>query len=134
MELDLGKELGADDEGYASQRLTLYIPNKDKDGRKLGDVNQWTDEARQLLGQIGGGSTAYPPADGHWVDEKGEDLWEKTRIVFCYVYPDRLSAKLRELRQFVHRFGRETNQGEVVVEFDDHFWRIRHFDPPGEGG
>jgi hypothetical protein len=134
MELDLGKELGADDEGYASQRLTLYIPNKDKDGRELGDVNQWTDEARQLLGQVGGGSTAYPPADGHWVDEKGEDLWEKTRIVFCYVYPDRLRAKLRELRQFVHRFGRETNQGEVVVEFDDHFWRIRHFDPPVEGG
>ena len=44
------------------------------------------DEARKLLSHIGGGATAYPPADGNWVDEKGENLWEQTRIVFCYIF------------------------------------------------
>jgi hypothetical protein len=128
MEFDLGKELGAD-EGYSSQRLTLYIPNKDKSGGKITSVKKWIAEARELLSQIGGGATAYPPADGNWINEEGENLWEQTRIVFCYIYPDRLRAKSTELREFVHRFGRETNQGEVVVEFDGLFWRIRRFDP-----
>jgi hypothetical protein len=124
MELDLGKELGAD-EGYSSQRLTLYIPNKDRAGKKLANVKKWVDAARELLSQIGNGSTAYPLADGNWINEKGEILWEQTRIV----YPDRLGAKSTLLREFLHRFGRETNQGEVVVEFDGLFWRIKHFDP-----
>jgi len=128
MEFDLGRELGAD-EGYSNQRLTLYIPNKDKGGPQGNKLKKGIDEARKLLSQIGGGATAYPPADGNWIDEEGENLWEQTRIVFCYVYPDRLRAKSAELREFVHRFGRETNQGEVVVEFDGFFWRIRRFDP-----
>src|SRR6266446_4190195 len=110
MEFDLGRELGAD-EGYSSQRLTLYIPNKDKTGQKVTHVKKWIAEARELLSQIGGGSTAYPPADGNWINEEGENLWEQTRIVFCYIYPDRLRAKSAELREFLHRFGRETNQG-----------------------
>jgi hypothetical protein len=132
MDIELGKELGAV-EGYSSQRLTLYIPNKDKAGKRFANFGKWVDEAREVLSQIGGGSTAYPPADGTWVNEKGENLWEKTRIIFCYVYPDRLHAKVIELREFLHRFGRETNQGEVVVEFDDRFWRIKNFDPPARG-
>src|SRR5438445_7218042 len=73
MEFDLGRELGAD-EGYSSQRLTLYIPNKDKAGKKVANLKKWIDEARKLLSHIGGGATAYPPADGNWVDEKGENL------------------------------------------------------------
>src|SRR6266852_8066761 len=98
MELNLGTELGAD-EGFSSQRLTHYIPNKDKAGQKLTNVSKWVEEARELLSQIGGGATAYPPADGNWITEKGEVLWEKTRIIFCYVYPDRLDAKARDLRE-----------------------------------
>jgi hypothetical protein len=129
VDFDLGKELGAD-EGYSSQRLTLYIPNKDKAGKKLSKVKKWVDEARELLSQIGGGATAYPPADGNWINDKGENLWEQTRIVYCFVYPDRFRAQAAHLREFVHRFGRETNQGEVVIEFDNHFWRIKQFDPP----
>ena len=129
MELDLGKELGAH-EGYSSQRLTLYIPNKDKAGKKLAKLKKWVEEARELLSQIGGGATAFPPADGNWINDKGENLWEQTRIVYCFVYPDRFRAHSARLREFVHRFGRETNQGEVVVEFDDFFWRIKKFDPP----
>jgi hypothetical protein len=127
MEFDLGQQLGAD-EGYSGQRLTLYIPNKDKDGQEITNVVKWVNEARELLSQIGGGATAYPPADGNWLDEKGQNLWEQTRIVFSYVYPNRLLSRSKELRAFLHRFCRETSQGEVVVEFDDLFWRIKHFD------
>jgi hypothetical protein len=132
MDLDIGEELGADD-GYSSQRLTVFIPNKDKDGVVLADVEQWVNEARELLSEIGGDATTYPPADGNWLDEKGENLWEQTRIVYCYIYPDRFHANLNRLRNFLHCFGSATNQGEVVIEFDNRFWRIRKYaQNPGE--
>lgn len=130
MDVDLGAALGA--EGASStQRLVLYIPNKDKDGKVLEDHDQWVKQARELLSLIGGGSTTFPPADGTWIDEKGEILWEQTRMVFCFIFPDQFRARLDSLREFLHRFGRETNQGEVVVELEGEFFRIRSFDPPG---
>jgi hypothetical protein len=88
MDFDLGMALGAE-EGYSSQRLTLYLPNKDRRGKKLSRLSKWTAEARELLSQIGRGSTTFPPADGNWVDDRGMILWEQTN-------------------EFLHRFGRET--------------------------
>ena len=108
MDFDLGREIGAE-EGFFIQRLTLYLPNKDKNGLILPNTKEWIDEARELLSQIGGGATAYPPADGNWIDEAGVNLWEETRIIYCFVDPDRLRAKSGLLRDFLHRFGRETN-------------------------
>jgi len=35
---------------------------------------------------------------------------------------------LPRLREFLHRMGRETNQGEVAFEFAGRFYRIRMFD------
>src|SRR5260370_14628417 len=130
-EMDVGSELGAVGVSF-TQRLTLYIPNQDKDGQILSNQEQWVREARQLLTAIGGGATSLPPADGNWLNEAtGTVLWEQTRIVYCFILPDRFRAQIKELRSFLHRFGRETNQGEVVVEFDDRFYRIRAFDVPG---
>lgn len=127
MEFDLGAAIGAE-EGYSGQRLTLYIPNKDKDGNDVVDIEEWISEARKLLSGIGRGSTTFPPADGSWVKDNGEVLWEQTRVVYCYVYPDKLVENASFLREFLHRFGQKTNQGEVVVEFDGRFWRIRKYD------
>jgi len=56
-------------------------------------------------------------------------LWEKTTIIHTYIYPDRFEKNLKLLREFLHRFGRETNQGEVVFEFAGEFFRIREYDP-----
>ena len=130
MDIDLGAALGAEGES-STQRLVLYIPNKDKNGHELKDHQRWVREARALLSQIGGGSTTFPPADGTWIDENGKILWELTRMVFCFIFPDQFRARVSSLREFLHRFGRETNQGEVVVEVEDEFYRIRNFDPPG---
>jgi hypothetical protein len=65
MEFDLGKELGATEEP-AAQRLTLYIPNKNRAGGLIEDHEKWTAEAQELLTDIGGGATAFPPVDGTW--------------------------------------------------------------------
>jgi hypothetical protein len=41
-----------------------------------------------------------------------------------------MAANMARLREFLHRFGRETNQGKVVFEFDGNFWPIDKFDSP----
>ncbi len=131
MEFDLAKELGAREEPSA-QRLTLYVPNKDCVGNAIADHEKWTKEAQELLTEIGGGATAFPPVDGTWRKPDGNDLWEQTRIIYTYIDPDKLAANMPRLRTFLHRFGRNTNQGQVVFEFDGWFWSIDKYDPPAD--
>lgn len=120
----------------SSQQLVLYIPNKDKEGNKIKQLSKWIKEAKRVLSIIGGGQTAMPPADGTWLQKdissikelKDEDIvWEKTIIMYTYIYPDKFEKNLNSLREFLHRFGRETNQGEVVFEFDGEFFRIQKY-------
>jgi hypothetical protein len=138
VETSLVELVGAEDES-SIQQLTLYIPNKDKSGQEVPNIHGWIKEARKLLTLIGGGATALPPADGTWLspenkietltDLKDEDVvWEKTTIIYTYIKADRFLNNLRALRKFLHCFGRETNQGEVVFEFDGKFFRISDFD------
>lgn len=124
----LAKLLGASEEP-AVQVLTLYIPDKDKDGQRIKNLNRWIKEAQKVLTAIGRGSTSMPPADGTWLNpESKEIIWEKTTIMHTYIDPESFEENADLLREFLHRFGRETNQGEVVFEFDGKFYRIRRYD------
>ena len=131
MELDLGDELGATAPPSA-QRLSLYVPNKDCDGQVIAEYEAWCTEAQELLTAIGGGATAFPPVDGTWKRPDGSVLWERTTIMYTYVDAEKLTEKIGQLREFLHRFGRETNQGEVIVEFDGLLWRINAYDSTSE--
>lgn len=127
--LDLASILGSDG-GVSTQCITLYIPNKDQDGKEIPNHGAWVLEARQLLTEINRGSTALPPVGGTWLNARDEPIWEDTVIVYSFILPDPFEAGLPRLREFLHRFGRETNQGEVVFEFDGRFYRIKSYDPP----
>lgn len=131
-DLDLGKELGATG-APAAQRLTLYIPNKDREDGVIAHHARWVNEAQELLTHLGRGATALPPVDGTWEKPDGSVLWEMTRIIYTFIDPDRFAAGLPRLREFLHRFGRETNQGEVKFEFDGWIWTIAHFDAVAKG-
>lgn len=77
LEVVLAKILGAKEEP-SIQQLTLYIPNKDKNGRQIKNLNRWIKEAQKVLTSFGGGSTAMPPADGTWLNpENKKIIWEK---------------------------------------------------------
>lgn len=137
IEVDLVKIIGALKEP-SMQQLTLYIPSKDKDGEEIKHLQKWIKEAQKILTIIGEGSTTMPPADGTWLREKAVDsidelkdedmLWEKTTIIYTHISADRFGKNLKSLGEFLHRFGREANQGEVVFEFDGKFHRIQEYD------
>ena len=66
--LNLGDALGVAEDA-SIERLTLYIPSRDRDGRRF-DPRPWVDEALRLLSQIGGGGNRN--AAGRWrVAESG---------------------------------------------------------------
>lgn len=127
-EVDLVEALGAS-EAVSVQVLTLYIPDKDRGGRELGTQRKWVLEAAELLAPMGGGVTIMPSAEGGWHDgENDRIIWEHPVLVYTYIKPEPFLERLGELREFLHRLGRETNQGEVVYEFDGQFYRVTSFD------
>lgn len=52
-------------------------------------------------------------------------------IVYTYIKPERFIARLPELREFLHRFGQQTDQEVVVVELSggdgSWFFRIKEY-------
>jgi hypothetical protein len=129
-EIDIAAALGAEREA-STQVLSLYIPDRDRSGRRI-NQGLWIRKAQTILTRIGEGYTTTPPHDGGWESESGKVRREKTVIVYTYIKPDRFLARLPELREFLHRFGRETNQEVVVAELSgaegSWFFRIKNYD------
>jgi hypothetical protein len=123
----LSSLVGASEE-TSVQVLTLYIPNKDRKNQEIGNQRKWVVEAAKLLAGIGGGVTIMPPVEGGWVDPDGVIVWESPVVVYSFIKPEPFSKTVQKLREFLHRLGRETNQGEVAFEFDGWFYRITKFD------
>jgi hypothetical protein len=127
-DIDLADILGAE-EGFSTQVLTLYIPDRDRDNNEIGTQRKWVLEAADLLTRIGGGVTIMPPTEGGWYDEQNlVTIWEHPIMVYTYVKSDHFVQLLPELREFLHRMGRETNQGEIAFEYDRSFFRITKYD------
>ena len=116
---NIGYNLGAA-ESASIECLTLYIPSKDAAGKAF-DQRPWIDDTLALLSKIGGGATVPPPAEGAWLNpETGVLIKESVVLTYTYVDPDRFVAALGDVRRFAHRLGRETRQGEVIIEFANH--------------
>lgn len=125
IEIDLAEEFGA--HRVESQRFSIYVPNKDRNGAEI-DQAGWVDRFVRLLSEIGGGATIMPPVDGAWMNEETGDLiFEQPRIVYSFVRPAAFQDRLQDLVDLVKEMGRETNQGEVVFEFDGDFFVIDDF-------
>jgi hypothetical protein len=125
--IDIPAALGAD-AGVSPQCFSIYIPNKDQSGQEIGNQRKWVLEAIGLLCEINGGSSAMPPVEGAWRNDDSAIIWENPVVVYSYVRTEAFLQNLPRLREFLHRMGRETNQGEVAFEFAERFYRIRTFD------
>jgi hypothetical protein len=123
--------LGATYPVGASQ-VVLFIPDRTREDTPI-DQQHWVDEALDVMGMLFRGATAFPPGRGVWRDDErgGKLLKEQTVMVVSYVDRRILTvARLRSLRQFLHRFGRETQQGEVGVVMDSKYYGISRYDVP----
>lgn len=101
------------------RRLALYLPEKDRNGETVADIEAWITEACILLAKLNGGVTRLPPARGMWLDsENGGLIEETTHIVFSYISEGDFMQHLDVVRNFIERFRTIANQDAVAVEFD----------------
>jgi len=110
--------------------IVLFVPSQDRDGLDI-DHDAWVTRALETLGTLFRGATAYPRARGVWRDDdrQGELRYEEPTVVTCYADPAALTDTARSrLRAFLHRLGRETNQGEVGIVIGDKYYGITEFD------
>ena len=127
IDIDVAQELGADGD-TSDQQISFYIPNQDAHHNPIPDQSIWVTEALELLAEINGGATAMPPVEGAWFNDEGEIVKDQPIIVYSFIRPAAFVAAMGRIREFLHRMGRETNQGEVAFELNGVFYRIRHFD------
>lgn len=124
-EIDIAAEFGAT--LLSQERFSIYIPDKDRNGKKVAQ-KKWIDEALGLLSGINGGATAMPPVKGAWLNKDTDKLViEEPVIVYSYIDPVDFPNRLGEVVEFAKRLGRETNQGEVAFEFNGGFFLLSQF-------
>ncbi len=126
MAVNLVEAFGAAEEA-TQDRITIYVPSRDRDGRPV-EFETWVRRALELLSQVGGGATRMPPAQGAWLNPDTNALIiEEVTLVYSYVDGDALARRLSDIRQLMHEMGRSLNQGEVVLEVNETFYKIRDF-------
>lgn len=128
---NIKRTLGAIYPVGASQ-VVLFIPDHSRDRDSI-DQQYWVDEALNVMGRLFRGATAFPPGKGVWRDDEagGKLLKEQTVMVVSYIAPNLLTgATLRSLREFLHRFGRETRQGEVGIVINSKYYGKSRYDVP----
>ena len=112
-----------------SSQVILFIPSKDREGHEVDQV-YWADESLSVVGRLFRGGTAFPPGKGVWRDDVrgGQLLFETTVMVLSFADPNDLTEfALLELREFLMRLGRETNQGEVGAVIDGIYYGFTQF-------
>lgn len=112
-----------------NERVTLYLPTKDRYGLPVQNMERWADEAIMVLGSIAGGATRLPEAEGFWfAEDTGQVIREKVHIVFANVNPQRFHNQQAQVLAFMERFGTATGQQTVAAEYDGHlhFMQITH--------
>ncbi|HEX8642373.1 MAG TPA: hypothetical protein VF702_00495 [Allosphingosinicella sp.] len=116
--MDLKEALGAR-EGATATRFALYLPDSDRRGDPVPDLERWKEAAMALFADVNGGATLLPPAQGIWKpDDGGATVREATSVVYSFIRnQERFERGLKRLAAFIHSFGKHAEQGEVMVEF-----------------
>lgn len=116
-EFDLAAALGAEAQ-VSVQKITIYLPNKDKENAPLENLEVYIQVGMEILSRINSGVTRMPVAQGMWIGDGDKEVYEDTTVIFSYIRDvDAFINGIHEVSEFLHRFGQDTNQGEVMVEF-----------------
>ena len=109
----------------ASALLVLFIPSKDRGDQPI-DQPHCVMEALNALGNLLGGATAFPQGQGIWRDDAqgGKLLFDEPVIIQCYTSEYMIEEKISELRDFLHRMGREARQGAIGLVIDGDYLEI----------
>lgn len=113
--MDLKEALGAT-EAATADRFAIYLPDRDSEGEPI-EIDAWIETALTIMTEINGGSTRLAPSIGMY-NNNGKIIRENTTVVYSFIRDaDNFIANLPRIKKFLHTFGYETRQQEVMVEF-----------------
>lgn len=113
---------------YRPVTITIFIPDRDAFGSPI-NVKYWIDATCQLLAHKFGGASVSPAYRGYWHNSKTEDLIdEKTYQITVFAEGVDLKRHADSLKNHLLKFGRETQQGEVLLTIDNILLRYTEFD------
>lgn len=109
-------------ESYSAAKITIYLADKDRHNNPIPDIESWIAAGMELLADINGGVTRLPWSTGIWIEksENGEDdkSYDNTTLIYSFVRDEvAFIAGLDQIEHYLHDYGRETNQGEVLFEY-----------------
>jgi len=111
--------------------LVFFVPSVERDGTTPVDQTSWVDLSLEMFGQVFGGATAYPKAQGIWRDDErgGALVKDEPVVIHCYTTPLDLEDErnLAALGSFCRKMGREARQGEVGLVVGDEYFAINDF-------
>jgi hypothetical protein len=121
--VDFAGTLGASK--AASTLLVLFIPSRDRHDEAI-DQEHWVAEALRVLGTLFGGATAFPQGKGVWRDDAqgGKLLFDEPVVIQCYTSEQAIEHQAKNLRNFLHRMGREAKQGAIGLVIDRDYLEI----------
>jgi hypothetical protein len=109
-------------------RITIYIPDRDCFEQEIPDICKWIDEAAYILVSIAGGATVLPGRGMYLNRITGKIINEQTALVYANVEHEHLLQNRSLITDFIDRFGRETNQDSVLVEYNGQLYFITDFE------
>ena len=124
--VDIQSALGA--LAGVEDKIAIYIPNKDKNSNVIPNEmhGRWIDQCIDLLCEICGGATQMPPARGIWLNtDTQKQVREEPVIIYAYVSDNnKFSANLSKIKAWIQTVGREGNQGQIAVEWNQTLYLI----------
>ena len=108
--------------------VTLFIPSQSRSGDLL-NHDSWCAQAIEVMARLFGGATVVQ-GSGAWRDDDGGGTikTEKISTVQSFMAESSWnSPTVQELAKFLHRMGRETDQGEIGLIVDGEYFPIREF-------
>ena len=121
--------LGADQYQEKDDYVAVFIPSQKRNGESL-DHEYWCKEAVQTMSTLFGGATSMKGLGG-WRDDEFEKKikQEPISIVFSFMNKnDWNKENVFALRKFLHRMGREAEQGEIGLYKSGKYIPIRNYD------
>jgi hypothetical protein len=113
---------------FRGDRFSVYVPNKDRDGASI-NQRYWVDAFLSLFAEINGGASALPAMTGVWRNpETGHHVVEEPIVIYTFIDAPAFAERLGEVVRLVKRMGRDTNQGEIAMEFNGEFFTTAVFD------
>lgn len=113
-----------------SRRVAYYVPDRVGEDQEpdASTRDLWLTRLATFLSSRNNGATVIDSMRGFWLSDSGELLFEKTKLVYSYIWTEVTLEIASQYIAMAVQFGKHTSQEAVIVEINGHVYLIRSRD------